>query len=985
MGEIVCKNCRRGIPETNYQMHAMHCARNIALCPQCDEPIPRHELEQHMKEECEMRKIECDRGCGTTLAISKLENHKEQECPKRTTLCKFCATLVEVGTLGEHEDYCGSRTEKCEVCGEYIMLKNFDSHNKNDCKPKNQVTATSYTSARRSSTVSSIYSSSRWTAGLYGSSSSSTVNEPAETPSSYSRPSILSAANNSSSASVSSYSRTSASNSSYASSKTNASSDAAAYSASTSSSTTNNQSNDDEVVMIPCENCDKLISATKLLSHQASCMTFGTRSSSIQRSTSSARVDTSYNRASSTDTRSSPEDTSKKSYSSSIVGRYLDTGSSIQKSTSSSYLRRDASSSRIGSRFLSDNDNTQSSSSSLQKSTSSSILKRDSSTTRVGSRFSNESESSQKSSYSRTERSSQRKQSVSFDVGGDDKYKTSSTSSSQSQVEKFKTSSSTTGSSQEDKFKTSYQYQEEAKKAYSSSETPGMYENDQDRERLRTMLSSLRRDPMEVENDPDNNDGSFFPCEFCGDPYPCEYLMRHQISCDLNPQPISSGSGFDYNAIRRNLDDNIGVANIRDTREQERRLQHSSTMPVGNTNSVNAGNEESNGRSRISGRLSRSNSVVEQSYSYRRSSRASSVSRTSSFADRNYGTRSNLARQSSFTLQDYSNATRRSSIYEGISGYSIYTSIGEGLDQITYGNRTSRRNSISDNTVSANYSLSRQSSFSTRNSVPISALMASIEANKVQREDTSSQANSHNGYGHQNGYSQQNNYGYQNGFGQNNNHEERKSVSMQEQQSNNNHSYQPAPLQRQESEAKVGKKDKKDKPKRTKEEKEQRKIEKEQRRQRKAEKAARKMSIQAAADNSTGALLEQVSQKLAANDAAISAVQAPEAPKAPERRRESLLEKSAANVTNSTNVAQTSTANAIQTQKRAESVTRSTIRSDENKLSDRKSAANLAKDLAAECAKAYELMESSLSRLSNDFAVGSLRRHASKTKINLLQ
>lgn len=149
------------------------------------------------------------------------------------------------------------------------------------------------------------------------------------------------------------------------------------------------------------------------------------------------------------------------------------------------------------------------------------------------------------------------------------------------------------------------------------------------------MLSSLRRDPMEVENDPDNNDGSFFPCEFCGDPYPCEYLMRHQvknifnenktfvnffmqISCDLNPQPISSGSGFDYNAIRRNLDDNIGVANIRDTREQERRLQHSSTMPVGNTNSVNAGNEESNGRSRISGRLSRSNSVVEQSYSYRR-------------------------------------------------------------------------------------------------------------------------------------------------------------------------------------------------------------------------------------------------------------------------------------------------------------------------------------------------------------------------------
>ncbi len=58
---------------------------------------------------------------------------------------------------------------------------------------------------------------------------------------------------------------------------------------------------------------------------------------------------------------------------------------------------------------------------------------------------------------------------------------------------------------------------------------PGMYENDADREGLRQMLSSLRKDPMEVEDDPDNNDGSFFPCEFCGDPYPSEFIMRHQV------------------------------------------------------------------------------------------------------------------------------------------------------------------------------------------------------------------------------------------------------------------------------------------------------------------------------------------------------------------------------------------------------------------------------------------------------------------------
>ena len=49
-----------------------------------------------------------------------------------------------------------------------------------------------------------------------------------------------------------------------------------------------------------------------------------------------------------------------------------------------------------------------------------------------------------------------------------------------------------------------------------------------ERERLREMLSDLRKDPF--DEDLENNDGSFFPCEFCGDPYPVEFLMRHQVS-----------------------------------------------------------------------------------------------------------------------------------------------------------------------------------------------------------------------------------------------------------------------------------------------------------------------------------------------------------------------------------------------------------------------------------------------------------------------
>ena len=90
--------------------------------------------------------------------------------------------------------------------------------------------------------------------------------------------------------------------------------------------------------------------------------------------------------------------------------------------------------------------------------------------------------------------------------------------------------------------RSSYLKEERARETRRSSTTTkpkpqpvvaGLYENDQDRESLRQALNGLRKCPMDYADDPDNNDGSHFPCEFCGDPYPCEFLMRHQVSsCD---------------------------------------------------------------------------------------------------------------------------------------------------------------------------------------------------------------------------------------------------------------------------------------------------------------------------------------------------------------------------------------------------------------------------------------------------------------------
>ncbi len=112
-----------------------------------------------------------------------------------------------------------------------------------------------------------------------------------------------------------------------------------------------------------------------------------------------------------------------------------------------------------------------------------------------------------------------------------------------------------------------------------------------------------------------------------------------------------------------------------------------------------------------------------------RSTRSNSISRTSSFADRSYGTRTNLARKASFTVADYSSAVRRSSVFDGYAGYSIYSSISEGLDQITYGGRSSRRNSVTEMT----YSFSRRGSVS--GDYPLPALMAALDASKAAQEE----------------------------------------------------------------------------------------------------------------------------------------------------------------------------------------------------------------------------------------------------------
>ena len=376
--------------------------------------------------------------------------------------------------------------------------------------------------------------------------------------------------------------------------------------------------------------------------------------------------------------------------------------------------------------------------------------------------------------------------------------------------------------------------------------------------------------------------------------------------------------------------------------------------------------------------------------------------------------------------------------------------------------------------ASHSYSLSRQSSFSARSSVPISALMASMEASKASKDENTQVANAHIN-SQASAYLQSAGPG-QGGFSRQNSRKEAEVDSPfgvtsgrhgAETVQRSDSSHQAPGLRRRpslkHSESGSGYKlerkvsfhhrdqiigdtsrsmivdengvpvegEKKEKKKRTKEEKEARRKEKEEKRIRKeAKRAAREMSVDRRGGReesvpapapapavagvkghcSTSSTLEQVSAKLAhlqegagvrgpgqastqlpANTASVTTGLPPDRaanlanghdtdsrpltarPEDSSRPRKGPAPQPPVTDTlvclDTEEAAPSSSTGVVLREHNGADTSASRSCSKRNSL-DNKSVASLAKDLAAECAKAYELMESSLSKLTNDFSIG---------------
>ena len=196
-----------------------------------------------------------------------------------------------------------------------------------------------------------------------------------------------------------------------------------------------------------------------------------------------------------------------------------------------------------------------------------------------------------------------------------------------------------------------------------------------------------------------------------------ELFQRH---CSLNPRrsavEVTTNTTYDTTSLRRS---------------QARR-----NYSLNRTNSVREARATTEDRSLGGTRLSRQNSFSDRSYSSwrdRRDNNGGIAMGLSTVAKTDFSTYGNgrLGRPG----YDYAAATRRSGLFDGYTGFAIYSSISQGLDEITYGGRRSRRNSITENTFTGS-SLSRRGSFA--NISDYSAMLAASAAVEAATKSTHS-------------------------------------------------------------------------------------------------------------------------------------------------------------------------------------------------------------------------------------------------------
>ncbi|GAQ81652.1 hypothetical protein KFL_000860240 [Klebsormidium nitens] len=124
-GGSVCPHCKKVISTANFDLHAVHCKRNLEKCQRCGEMVARVRAAEHFDEFHAL--VPCTL-CQAKIEVSDLARHNLNQCPKRETICPYCEFSMPAEDSVEHEYFCGSRTDLCVYCNKYITNRERLGH-----------------------------------------------------------------------------------------------------------------------------------------------------------------------------------------------------------------------------------------------------------------------------------------------------------------------------------------------------------------------------------------------------------------------------------------------------------------------------------------------------------------------------------------------------------------------------------------------------------------------------------------------------------------------------------------------------------------------------------------------------------------------------------------------------------------------------------------------------------------------------------------
>eukprot|EP00808_Paulinella_micropora_P005333 g28077.t1 len=141
----LCDNCKCYIPNKQYTMHTMRCARLNVRCERCKVAILRTQQATHIhcpREGCNIilrsdkevevhlsrqhTRVACN--CGEDVAPGALALHQAEHCSLRIVACKYCSLKLPFLDQEEHMSYCGSKSSNCPVCDQPFAAKRMATH-----------------------------------------------------------------------------------------------------------------------------------------------------------------------------------------------------------------------------------------------------------------------------------------------------------------------------------------------------------------------------------------------------------------------------------------------------------------------------------------------------------------------------------------------------------------------------------------------------------------------------------------------------------------------------------------------------------------------------------------------------------------------------------------------------------------------------------------------------------------------------------------